>query len=332
MFRKPLVLILLAVFAAVSMQSAADSAKRAKVGEKFIDFTARTVNKEKFVFSQAIKGKTCILKFGALWCGWCEKMWPELKKVHDEMGDKVVIVEVDLLNPSRGETEEKVRASVKRKKTPWEVVLDKGDVAKIYLPPRSGIPHSVVIGPDGIVKTRISGYRKYEDLKPLLEAIINGEPLPGTVGAVFPDFTLKDLSGNEFHLYERLKKGPVVIKFGATWCGPCQKLHEPLTKLYKKYRKKASIVEIDLIDPRRGETVEKVREYNEKLGTKYPVLLDYKFEVFGHTQATSIPVTLVIDKYHRISAKFVGVVGYDDIEAALKKAFAAKKPKKKRKK
>ena len=261
-------------------------------------------------------------------------MHPELMKVHENMSKDVVIVEIDAMN-DKSDTEEKVRAYHKKHGTPWEVVMDDGTVSGIYLPPRSGIPHSLVIGPDGIVKTRWGGYKKFEEMRKDLEYIIAGKPLPpkpGSVGSVFPDFTLKDLKDKEFNLAKALKKGPVVIKFGAVWCGPCEKMHPVISKLFEKYGKKASIVEIDLLDPRRKETKEKVAEHNKEKGTKYRVLLDNEYSVFKNTREGSIPITLIINKYGIISAKFKGVASYDDVEEALLAAMKAKKPKKNKKK
>jgi thioredoxin 1 len=38
----------------------------------------------------------------------------------------------------------------------------------------------------------------------------------------------------------------VVIDFGATWCGPCKKLHPILSELSDEYQGRAKILEVDV--------------------------------------------------------------------------------------
>ncbi|MFA4986904.1 MAG: TlpA disulfide reductase family protein [Candidatus Brocadiia bacterium] len=315
----------LAAFLSVSLFAPAEG-NRAEVGKPFVDFTAKTWDDKEFSLSQAISGKTAIIKFGAIWCGYCERMWPELKKINDEMKN-VVIIEVDILSTEKGETREKVAASVKSKKTPWTVVLDEGSIFQIYnVEGQGGIPQTAFIGPDGTYRKTLVGGMTFEAMKPIITAVSKSEPLPGEVGAMFPDFTLTAIDDKEYKLAAALKKGPVVVKFGATWCGPCQQMIPVLNKLLEKYSKKATIWELDLLSAERKETKEKVKEHNKKSGAKYQILYDDEGKIFGQMGVGGIPYTVVIDKFGRISATFEGVTQYEAVEAALEAAFNAKKP------
>ncbi len=325
----------IALFLGSALLSTAEEAKKAEVGKPFIDFTSKTLKTDKFVFSEAIKGKTAVLKFGAVWCGWCKKMWDDMKKVHDEMGDKVVVVEVDIINPPR-ETEEIARKYNTEKGTPWEVVLDTQGISGMYLPAGSGIPHSLVIGPDGIIKKRIPGYKDFTYLKPLLEAVANGEelpPEPGTIGYTVPDFTLSDMDGKEFNLADALKKGPVVVKFGAVWAEESNKLQQMYNDFFKKHGKKTTVVEIDVIGAksREGviETKEKAAAFHKEKGTKYRVLYDEEMKVIRQFGLTAFTI-VVLDKWSRINTRLDGEVTIEKLEAAVEEAEKAKKPEEKK--
>lgn len=39
-----------------------------------------------------------------------------------------------------------------------------------------------------------------------------------------------------------------VVEFGATWCGPCKKLHPVINELAEDFRERAKIIEMDVGD------------------------------------------------------------------------------------
>lgn len=57
---------------------------------------------------------------------------------------------------------------------------------------------------------------------------------------------------------ENLEKGVVLLDFNATWCAPCKAQEPIIKKLTKKYRNRASIIEVNI-------------DEHKNLATKYMV-------------------------------------------------------------
>ena len=68
-----------------------------------------------------------------------------------------------------------------------------------------------------------------------------------TEGADAPDFTLKDLQGNDLTL-SSLRGKYVVLDFWGSWCGWCIKGIPDMKKYYTKYKDRMEILGIDCRD------------------------------------------------------------------------------------
>lgn len=77
-------------------------------------------------------------------------------------------------------------------------------------------------------------------------------------GAEAPDFTLKDIKGNDFKL-SSLRGKHVILDFWGSWCGWCIKGMPKMKEYYQKYAGKFEIVGVDC-----GDTDAKWKEAVEK--------------------------------------------------------------------
>jgi len=110
----------------------------------FIDKKAPEFIVEKWLTEKPdIKNKYLLIDFWATWCGPCRKLIPELNSYHKEFKDKLVVIGVS------AESEE----TIKQIKNPIIEYYNAIDTQNRMFNSLgiTGIPHCIIINPDGIV-------------------------------------------------------------------------------------------------------------------------------------------------------------------------------------
>lgn len=124
-----------------------------------------------------------------------------------------------------------------------------------------------------------------------------GEGRPGSVGVgrEVPDFQLTDAAGRDWKLSELLAagaKGPVVLFFYCTTCGPCRLEEAEMEKFYRAFRGKA---QIRAVVGSKGETARMGTEFNAKRGLSFPCVYDKTGAAAASFNARTT-LTLIIDR------------------------------------
>ena len=148
------------------------------------------------------------------------------------------------------------------------------------------------------------------------------------LGRPAPDFTLRDLEGNQIQLLA-LKGRVILLDFWATWCGPCRSTMPKLNSLFKKFRKRDVVVlGVDM-----HENEQAVRGFVSKNRYEYPILLSPRGDpVFDSYFARAIPTLVVIDKNGLVADYKVGYGSEteemlrDDLVRVLSKEYVTPKP------
>ena len=139
----------------------------------------------------------------------------------------------------------------------------------------------------------------------------------GILGKPLPDFTVTDSEGKTFTLSEALKDHEaVVINIWATWCGPCEREFPLLNNLYEKYSDRVAFIALSVGT---NDTLELIEEYRQAHGIAFPMGRDDDSGVHQLLGVTSIPDTLIVDRFGNVG--FVRVSAFlseNDAERAVK--------------
>ncbi|PXV62680.1 thiol-disulfide isomerase/thioredoxin [Dysgonomonas alginatilytica] len=127
-----------------------EALKTTAVGKPFVDFSGEDINGKKVSLSDyAGKGKYVLVDFWASWCGPCRQETPnivELYKKHKGKAFEVVSVAV-------WDKPEDTKEAIKEDKLTWPQIINTGETpTNLY--GILGIPHIILIGPDGTIVTR----------------------------------------------------------------------------------------------------------------------------------------------------------------------------------
>ena len=121
-----------------------------------------------------------------------------------------------------------------------------------------------------------------------------------------PDFTVYDLEGNPVQLSGFFGK-PIVLKFWASWCGPCHSEMPEFQKKYEELGEEIQFLMINMTDGQR-ETPSVAYEFIFGEGYTFPVYYDTDMDAAMTYEVYSLPTTVFIDAQGNIVAQATGAL------------------------
>jgi thiol-disulfide isomerase/thioredoxin len=137
----------------------------------------------------------------------------------------------------------------------------------------------------------------------------------GEIGSRLPEFSGKDLQGNEITSSD-LRGKVVLVDFWATWCQPCKKEMPGYQKLLGYYGAQGfAVIGFKFNNMRDAEDP---AVFAKKLGIRYPLIVatDDLNQKFGGIEG--LPTTLLYDRQGVLRKKVIGFEYTDVIESELK--------------
>jgi len=120
------------------------------------DFTLKDLNGNK-VRLQDLRGKVVFLNFWATWCPSCRLEMPSMEKLHDELGDRGLVI----LAINYRESPEEINAFFKEHGISLTVLLDEqGKALDLYK--AWSLPTTYLINRNGEIAGKVIGYRDWQ--------------------------------------------------------------------------------------------------------------------------------------------------------------------------
>lgn len=167
------------------------------------------------------------------------------------------------------------------------------------------------VAKDGENGTDVEGPLKVEDK--VENEPENTETEEVAIGALAPDFKLKNLEGKEVSLSDYRGK-IVLINFWATTCKFCD-IEMPDLNEIDKENDDVVVLAVDVM-----ESESKVKSYIDKGGYGFEVVLDEKGEIARKYMVSGFPTTAIVNEEGILVNGIVGMMTRDQMENAVENA------------
>jgi cytochrome c biogenesis protein CcmG, thiol:disulfide interchange protein DsbE len=157
-------------------------------------------------------------------------------------------------------------------------------------------------------------------MKQLILSILCALSITAFAQKALPNVDIKTLEGKTINSQKLGQNGKVtIVSFWATWCSPCKKELDEVTKKYAQWQKDYNI-ELVAISIDNAQGLPKIKPMVAQKGWKFTVLSDVNSELLNGLGGQTVPYTIVLNKKGKIVYEHNGYIAGDEI--ALEKKVA----------
>lgn len=165
------------------------------------------------------------------------------------------------------------------------------------------------------LSTELKSSQRGKQLREVLTQINNSK-----IGSFAPNFTLKDINGQNLNLNSYKNKNYILLDFWASWCVPCRADFPFLKEVYDRYHSKG----LEIINISRDDDINAWRQAISKDGISSWRHISTKLndsKILSDYFVSAIPVKVLIDKDGRIIGRWLGGgdVNKKDLKELLEK-------------
>ncbi len=127
-----------------------------------------------------------------------------------------------------------------------------------------------------------------------------------------PDFIVTDSNGSEVTLSQYFGK-PIVLNMWASWCSPCKQEMPYFEQAYKENED----IQFMMVNMTAGDSMKDAKAFIKEQGYTFPVFFDKEGYAASVYSASSLPMTIFIDKNGDMMTYAIGALNAEQLQQGI---------------